>query len=613
MNSIISTSNTDAAPAMISPIPARLQQLRAAMKAHGLDAYIIPSADPHLSEYLPEHWQGRTYLSGFTGSVGTLVVTADFAGLWVDSRYWSQAEKELAPTGIQMMKIASAAATLHIDWLAQHLTSGQTVGADGFVLGLATARALTSALQAKSVRLDTSKDLLQDIWPDRPGLPLSQVYEHKAPFAVISRKDKLTQVREQMRSKAADWHFVSTVDDIAWIFNLRGADVSYNPVFVAHALISADKATLFVSKGKIDQDLAAVLALDKIEIADYSEAQSALRHLPATDSILIDPRRITYGFRDAIPASVRVVEAINPSVFAKSRKTAEEAQFVREAMEQDGAALCEFFSWLEASLGKQTITEITIDEQICAARARQPHFISPSFGTIAGFNGNGAMPHYRATPESHAVIEGDGLLLIDSGGQYLNGTTDITRVMPIGTVSEAQKRDFTLVLKGMINLSQMQFPRGTPSPMLDTVARAPIWREGINYGHGTGHGVGYFLNVHEGPQSISGALAEAHTAMEAGMITSNEPGIYRPDQWGVRIENLLLTVPAVTTEFGDYLKFETLTLCPIDTRCILVNLLRDDEIDWLNTYHATVLARLTPRVTGAALSWLQERTKAISK
>lgn len=602
--------------AVSSPIPARLAQLRAAMKSQGLDAYIIPSADPHLSEYLPQRWQGREHFSGFTGSVGTLVVTADFAGLWVDSRYWSQAEKELAATGVQMMKIATATATLHIDWLASNLHAGQSVGVDGAVLGLATARVLEQALLANGIRLDTHQDLLQEIWPDRPNLPQAPIYEHLPPFAVVSRKDKLAALRQQMRALSADSHFVSTVDDLAWIFNLRGADVSYNPVFIGHALIGLDSATLFVSQGKIPAALAEVLAGDGVRLADYAQAGAALAALPANTRLLIDPRRITYGFRQAIPAHINVIEAINPSVFAKSRKNAEEAQFVREAMEQDGAALCEFFSWLEESLvapGKQRITELTIDERITAARARQPHFVSPSFSTIAGFNANGAMPHYRATPESHAVIEGNGLLLIDSGGQYLNGTTDITRVAPIGVVSAEQKRDFTLVLKGMIALSRLRFPRGTFSPVLDTVARAPIWAEGINYGHGTGHGVGYFLNVHEGPQSISAAMPDPHTAMGEGMITSNEPGIYRPGKWGVRIENLLLNIPAGQTEFGDYLQFETLTLCPIDTRCIDPALMRQDEIAWLDDYHASVLRRLSPRVTGSAKAWLEERTKPITR
>lgn len=596
---------------MSTSIPQRLLDLRSAMAKHGVHACLIPSADPHLSEYLPARWQGREVFSGFTGSVATLVVTADFAGLWVDSRYWSQAEIELAGTGISMMKIQSAAATAHIDWLAQNLQANQIVTVDGNVLGLASARALIAALEPKQIILNTHLDLLDEVWGDRPNLPDAAIYEHLPPFAVISRAEKLAAVRAQMQAKGANWHFVSTVDDIAWIFNLRGADVNYNPVFVSHALIGMDSATLFIPLNKVPQAIADNLAKDGVTCQPYENAPIALQNLEASATLLIDPRRITYGFQQAIAKHVKVVEALNPSVYNKSRKHPAEAQFVREAMEQDGAALCDFFAWFEQAQGKQRITEITIDEQICAARARQPHFISPSFGTIAGFNGNGAMPHYRATASSHAVIEGDGLLLIDSGGQYLNGTTDITRVVPVGTVSEEQKRDFTLVLKGMIALSRMQFPYGTYSTSLDTIARAPMWAEGINYGHGTGHGVGYFLNVHEGPQSISGAIPNSDMVMEIGMITSNEPGIYRPEKWGVRIENLLLCVPAQDTEFGEYLKFESLTLCPIDTRCIALDLMREDEINWLNAYHQDVLHRLSPRVQGDALAWLKLRTMAI--
>jgi Xaa-Pro aminopeptidase len=379
-----------------SRIPARLQQLREAMLRQGLDACLIPSADPHLSEYLPGRWQGREHFCGFTGSVGTLIVTANFAGLWVDSRYWAQAETELANSGVQLMKIPSAAATLHINWLAEHLQSGQVLAVDGTVLGLSAARALLAELTPKGVKLDTSQDILEQVWSERPALPLAPVYEHAAPFAVISRADKLAAIRQQMQAKNAHFHFVSTVDDIAWIFNLRGSDVRFNPVFLAHALIGLDSVTLFVAPSKLNADLTTALKKDGIHISAYENAASALSALPASATLLIDPRRITYGFRQALAPQASVIEAINPSVLAKSRKTAEEAQFVRSAMEQDGAALCEFFSWLENNLGKQRITELDIDEQITAARARQPHFISASFATIAGFNPNGAMPHYRA-------------------------------------------------------------------------------------------------------------------------------------------------------------------------------------------------------------------------
>ncbi|TAL92239.1 MAG: aminopeptidase P family protein [Paraburkholderia sp.] len=596
-----------------SSIPERIALLRGAMKRENLAAYLVPSADPHLSEYLPGRWQGREWLSGFTGSVGTLVVTDDFAGLWVDSRYWVQAETQLAGTGVQLMKMMGGQQSApHIDWLAQNVASGAAVGVDGAVLGVAMARALSDALTARGVALRTDVDLLDTIWPQRPTLPVEAVYEHAAPHASVARADKLDQIRCEMQQKGAQWHFISTLDDLAWLLNLRGADVSYNPVFVAHALIGLDSASLFVADGKVPQALADALARDGIQVRPYVMAADALAALPSGSTLLIDPRRITFGLLQVVPSSVKIVEAVNPSTFLKSRKTPAEAEHVRATMEQDGAALAEFFAWFEGALGRETITELTIDERLTAARARRPGFVTLSFGTIAGFNANGAMPHYRATQASHATIEGNGLLLIDSGGQYLSGTTDITRVVPVGTINADHRRDFTTVLKGTMALSRAQFPRGIRSPMLDSIARAPIWEAGADYGHGTGHGVGYFLNVHEGPQVISHyAPAEAWTAMEEGMITSIEPGIYRPGKWGIRIENLVLNREAEKTEFGDFLKFETLTLCPIDTRCVDLALLRDDERAWLNAYHETVRTRVSPHVSGDAKAWLDTRTQPV--
>ena len=591
---------------------ARLERLRAAMSRHGVDALVVPSADPHLSEYLPGRWKGREWLSGFTGSVGTFIATAGFAGVWTDGRYWTQAEAELAGTPVQLMKIPSGASLLHIDWLAAKLQPGQTVAVDARVLGLATARLLSGALEARGITLRTDIDLLDEVWSERPSLPPDAVFEHAAPHATMSRAAKLAATRAAMAALGADRHFISTLDDIAYLFNLRGADVSYNPVFLAHALLGPQNATLFVAEGKVPEALRARLLEDGVTLAPYAGAAAALGALDPASVLLVDPRRITAGMRAAVAPGVQVVEAVNPTTFAKSRKSEAEAANVRATMEQDGAALCEFFAWLEATLAspaRAPLTELEIDHQITAARARRPGFVSPSFGTIAGFNANGAIMHYRASAASHAVIEGDGLLLIDSGGQYLGGTTDITRVVGVGAPTAAHKRDFTLVLKGVIALSSAQFPRGTRSPMLDALARAPIWAAGIEYGHGTGHGVGYFLNVHEGPQSISAStMPEPHTAMEPGMITSVEPGIYRPGRWGIRIENLVLNRLAQTTEFGEYLCFESLTLCPIDTRLLDRSLLRADEIAWINAYHATVRARLAPHVSGAAHDWLHTRT-----
>jgi Xaa-Pro aminopeptidase len=590
----------------------RIAALREAMRAAGLDAWIVPSADPHLSEYLSAAWQGRAWLSGFDGSAGTLVVTAGEAYLWADSRYWTQAEAQLAGSGVALMKMQAGQALPHADWLAANLGAGATVGAHGAVLAAGVRHALADTLARSGVGLRTDGDLLESVWTDRPALPAAPIYEHDAALAGETRTARLAAVRERMRALGADWHFVSTLDDIAWLFNLRGADVNYNPVFLAHALLGPERATLFVGAGKIAADLQAALATQGVDLAPYDDASRALARLPGDAALLVDPRRTTAGLLEAVSGGVRIIEAINPSTLAKSRKTATQAAHVRHAMELDGAALCEVFAWFEAAQGRVTITELTIDEKLLDARARRAGFVSPSFGTIAGFNANGAMPHYRATPEAHATIAGDGLLLVDSGGQYVCGTTDITRVVPVGTPSEAQRRDFTLVLKGVIALSSARFPLGIRSPMLDAIARAPIWAAGIDYGHGTGHGVGYFLNVHEGPQVISHyANAEPQTAMQPGMITSIEPGIYRPGQWGVRIENLVLNQSAPGTEFGEFLSFETLTLCPIDTRCIVRELLRDDEAAWVDAYHATVRERLAPHVDGAARAWLHTRTMSL--
>jgi len=596
-----------------SPARARIARLREVMHRQGVAAVLVPSSDPHLSEYLPGRWQGRQHFSGFTGSMGTLAVTADKAAVFADSRYWTQAEAELQGSGITLVRIPTGTAAHHLDWLATEVPAGGSVAVDGDVLGLAASQALRARLAAAGITLKTDADVLADAWDERAELPTARIYEHVAPHAAQSRAAKLAQVRTAMAALGATHHFVSTVDDIAWITNLRGADVDYNPVFLAHLLIAKDGATLFTGAGKIDAALQAALAADGMTVADYAAAGPALAALPRDAVLLVDPRRITLGFREQVADGVRVVESINPSTLAKSRKTAEELAFVREAMAQDGAAMCAFYAWFDKATAADrpfgTITEITIDEKLSGERRKRPGFVGLSFPVIAGWNANGAMPHYRATPESHAAIEGDGLLLIDSGGQYLGGTTDITRVWPVGSITQQHRQDYTRVLQGTLALSQARFPRGTLSPMLDALARAPLWAAKLDYGHGTGHGVGYFLNVHEGPQSISKAMTEPAHAMEAGMITSIEPGLYRPGQWGIRIENLVANVAIGANEFGDFLEFETLTLCPIDTRCIEPGMLSAVDVAWLNAYHATVRERLLPLVDGDAKDWLIKRTQ----
>lgn len=592
-------------------VPQRLAQTRELMRREGIHALLVPSADPHLSEYLPGYWQGRQWLSGFHGSVGTLIVTADFAGVWADSRYWEQATKELKGSGIELVKLQPGQPS-PLDWLAEQTPEGGVVAVDGAVMAVASARTLSSKLEARGARLRTDIDLLQEVWRDRPSLPNAPIYQHLPPQATVSRGEKLAKLRETLRERGADWHFIATLDDIAWLFNLRGGDVSFNPVFVSFALIDQQQATLFVALSKVDADLRAVLETDGVTLRDYREVADALRAVPSGASLLVDPARVTTGLLDNLDSAVKLVEGLNPTTLAKSQKSEADAEHIRQAMEQDGAALCEFFAWLESAWGRERITELTIDEKLTAARERRPDYVSLSFNTIAAFNANGAMPHYHATEEEHAVIEGDGLLLIDSGGQYLGGTTDITRMVPVGTPTEEQKRDCTRVLKGVIALSRAQFPKGILSPLLDAIARAPIWADSVDYGHGTGHGVGYFLNVHEGPQVIAYQAAPApQTAMQPGMITSIEPGTYRPGRWGVRIENLAINREAGSSEFGEFLKFETLTLCPIDTRCLLPALLTEEEKQWFNGYHAQVRERLSPLLEGAALEWLNTRTAAI--
>ena len=597
----------------------RIDSLRETLAAQDITAIIVPSADPHLSEYLPEYWQARLWLSGFTGSLGTLVVTADFAGLWTDSRYWVHAADELQGTGIGLEKLAPGQPN-HIDWLAAHLAEGDSVAIDGNVLSIAEQDRLLNAFDAHDITLITERDVLTAIWTDRPALPAAQLYRHDAPFVAQSAAAKLAAVRAGMAEAGATHHLLSSLDDIAWLTNLRGADVDYNPVFLAHMLISENAATLFIDNNKVGADIAKSLQDSGITLADYESVQEALAALTPEDLLLLDPSKVAVGTLSKMADDVGFIEQMAPSTLLKSVKSAADIEHVREAMRQDGAALCEFFATFEQRLENgERLSELDVDSMLIEVRSQQPHYVSPSFPTIAGFNENGALPHYRATPEKFSYLDVDagegGLLLIDSGAQYQNGTTDITRVVGIGQVNAEHKRDFTTVLKAHIALARAHFPDGIASPLIDAICRAPLWQAQMDYGHGTGHGVGYFLNVHEGPQAIAySASTPKERAMKAGMISSNEPGLYREGKWGIRIENLVVNTRVASpteTEFGDFLNFETITYCPIDTRLIEPSLLDQVEVDWLNDYHRQVYAELKDRVAGAALEWLTERTKAI--
>ena len=592
----------------------KLENLRTIMKKYQQDAFIAMSADPHMSEYLPDYWKIRQWLTGFTGSVGTIVVTQDFAGLWVDGRYWVQAEQQLENTGYVLQKQTPDPASTHLAWLLQHLAKDAKISVNGNTISTQQYSALSALAIELNFVIQTDLDLIDQIWTERPALPLQPIWQMADDLNAQTRLEKITAIRHKLIQKKAAGHFISALDDIAWILNCRGRDVEYNPVFLAHLYIDHSRTVLFIDDAKLSTEMQQRFALDNIEILAYNASIEFLRELKQ-QNILIDPAKVSISYAQAIEQQSHLVQDINPSTLFKSQKQPIEITHIRSAMTKDGVALCHFFHWLDNALAdKESINELTIDEKISGFRAQQAGFIGLSFSTIAGFNANGALPHYRATEESFSEISGDGLLLIDSGAQYDEGTTDITRVVPIGTASAEQKRDYTLVLKCHIALAQTVFPEGIASPLLDSITRQTLWKYGLDYRHGTGHGVGYALNVHEGPQVISYyAPVTPSTKMREGMITSNEPGLYHQSKYGIRIENLVVNKIKhfEDTTYGQFLEFETLTLCPINLTCIVLDLLSHDEKAWLNQYHQTVRERLAPHLEGDVLNWLNENTQAI--
>ena len=593
---------------MTNSIPARLAALRERMRAHGVAAVLVPTADPHSSEYLPDHWRARAWLSGFTGSAGTLLVGREFAGLWTDSRYFSQAEQELAGSGIALCKLRVQNNPEYLDWVRDNLRAGEALAVAGDSITVGVQRQIERVLAERGATLRLDLDLVAAIWSDRPALPTAPIVEHPIAYACVARREKLERVREAMRGLGATHHLISSLDDVAWLLNLRGADVECNPVFLAHLLVERDgRASLFVDRSKLADALITALAADGIGIADYAAVTAALGALGAQAALLHDPARIASAVAGAIPDTVRRIEAANPTTAFKAVKTAAELERIRATMRVDGAALSRAFHRLERELAAgRPATELSVDALLREERSRQPGWVGESFATIAGYEANGALPHYRATPASHRALRAEGLLLIDSGGQYLGGTTDVTRVLALGATRADQRRDSTLVLKGMIALSRARFPRGASGPQLDALARAPLWAECLDYGHGTGHGVGYFLNVHEGPHGIRPPTAGgALVALEPGMISSIEPGLYRPGRHGIRHENLVVVVAAGHGEFGDFLGFETLTLCPFDRRTFDADALDPAERDWLDRYHAAVRREVGPLLEGADLEWLE--------
>lgn len=593
---------------MKNEIKSRLEALRAEMHKNGLTAVIIPQTDPHQSEYLASHWQVRRYFSNFTGSAGDLIVTLDSALLWTDSRYFIQAARQLEGTGIVLMKDGLKDTPSQIEWLETHLKKGDTVGIDTRIYNVLAFDELTSQLAPKGIKVEHFDPAA--LWADRPSLPTDKIFVHELKFAGKSAEEKIGRILLDASAHGAGGVFISALDEIAWALNIRSRDVSYNPVATAFLFLSANRKVLFTDPLKIDDTVKAYLDGIGVETMPYAEVGEFLKALPAGAKVLIEPARNAQFYHAQLGA-----RAVNgPSVVALPKAVKNDTQIagIRAAMERDGVALVKAFMEIERRMAvDEKTTETDIDAILLRYRSEQPLFFDASFGTIAGYGPNGAIVHYEAEEETAAVIRTGNLLLIDSGAQYLDGTTDITRTISLGTPTDEQKRDFTLVMKGHIALALMQFPEGTTGAQLDAIARMFLWKNGLSYLHGTGHGVGHFLNVHEGPQSIR--LNYVPTPLMPGMVTSNEPGLYRENVHGIRCENLVLTVPAVSNEFGNFFKFETLTLFPFDLTLFDTAIMTQEEIDWLNNYHTMVRTRLTPLLNSAERTWLELKTEPLTR
>lgn len=595
---------------MKTNIPERLTALRDAMKQQQIDAYIIPSSDPHLSEYPADCWKVREWMSGFTGSAGTLVVTADKAGLWTDSRYFLQAGMQLEGTGIDLYKMGLPDTPALPEFLIQELAPGAQAGLNGQTYSAADAIRLENELQKKGIGLATDIDLIEPLWKERPAIPDAPLFEMPQELSGQSTADKLAALHDQLRGAGADSLILASLDEVAWTFNIRGTDVAYNPVVISYAFISEAENILFIHPKKLNAETAGRLNEQGVKLADYSMIYTYLSRLPETTRVFVDKQRTNVALYRSLPAGCTIIEGISPACHLKSIKNETEINGFRSAVVKDGVALVRFYSWLESQMeAGEKVTEISLAEKLTAFRAEQPQYIMDSFETIAGYAAHGAIVHYSATPETDATLRKEGLLLIDSGAQYLDGTTDITRTIALGEPTEQMKKDFTRVLKGTISLAKSKFPAGTRGSQIDLLARKALWDAGINYLHGTGHGIGHCLNVHEGPQSIR--MEENPVVLKPGMVISDEPAMYRTGEYGIRTENMILTREDSETEFGKFLGFETLTLCPIDTRLIIPSMLSVRERAWLNKYHQMVYDKLSPQLNESDKAWLKNKTAEI--
>ena len=593
---------------MNSTINNRIAALRAHIAQEQIQAFIIPSTDPHLSEYVAPHWQSREWISGFTGSAGTVVVTAKDAGLWTDSRYFLQAARQLEGTCITLYKEMLPDTPNIPEFLSAHLQEGDCVGIDGKMFSAEEVEHLQKELKKSGIRIKSIADPMQLLWTDRPAMPLAPAFVYDTKYAGMSFTEKLPAVRQAMEAAGADSLLLSALDEIAWLLNIRGNDVHCNPVVVSYLLIEKDKVNYFVQPQKVTPELAEYFSANGISVHPYEEIGDYLNSFNA-HSILMNPAKTNYAIYSAIRPGCLIINGASPVALLKAIRNKQEIAGIHAAMQRDGVALVKFLKWLDEAVPAGKETEISVDKKLHTFRAAQPLYMGESFDTIAGYKEHGAIVHYEATPETDVTLKPEGFLLLDSGAQYLDGTTDITRTIALGPLTEEEKTDYTLILKGHIALAMAVFPEGTRGAQLDVLARMPIWKERMNYLHGTGHGVGHFLNVHEGPQSIR--MNENPVALQPGMVTSNEPGVYKAGSHGIRTENLVLTVPAGEGMFGKYLKFETLTLCPICRKGIIKELLTAEEIGWLNDYHRTVYEKLSPDLNNDEKEWLKEACKAV--
>ena len=593
---------------MNSTINNRIAALRAHIAQEQIQAFIIPSTDPHLSEYVAPHWQSREWISGFTGSAGTVVVTAKDAGLWTDSRYFLQAARQLEGTCITLYKEMLPETPNIPEFLSAHLQEGDCVGIDGKMFSAEEVEHLQKELKKSGIRIKSIADPMQLLWTDRPAMPLAPAFVYDTKYAGMSFTEKLPAVRQAMEAAGADSLLLSALDEIAWLLNIRGNDVHCNPVVVSYLLIEKDKVNYFVQPQKVTPELAEYFSANGISVHPYEEIGDYLNSFNA-HSILMNPAKTNYAIYSAIRPGCLIINGASPVALLKAIRNKQEIAGIHAAMQRDGVALVKFLKWLDEAVPAGKETEISVDKKLHTFRAAQPLYMGESFDTIAGYKEHGAIVHYEATPETDVTLKPEGFLLLDSGAQYLDGTTDITRTIALGPLTEEEKTDYTLILKGHIALAMAVFPEGTRGAQLDVLARMPIWKERMNYLHGTGHGVGHFLNVHEGPQSIR--MNENPVALQPGMVTSNEPGVYKAGSHGIRTENLVLTVPAGEGMFGKYLKFETLTLCPICRKGVIKELLTAEEIGWLNDYHRTVYEKLSPDLNNDEREWLKEACKAV--